>query len=81
MRLVVDAGPIIALSKTGHLDLLPALFDDIVVPSAVLDEVAAPDDARPGCERLSRPCSSSTTVVLAASLTRAAFARCELARS
>ncbi|HVW05332.1 MAG TPA: hypothetical protein VHB78_10005 [Vicinamibacterales bacterium] len=50
MRLVVDAGPVIALSKTGHLDLLPALFDDIVVPRAVLDEVAAPGDARPGCE-------------------------------
>lgn len=50
MRLVVDAGPIIALSKTGHLDLLPALFHDVVVPIAVLDEVAAPGDARPGHE-------------------------------
>jgi predicted nucleic acid-binding protein len=50
MRLVVDAGPLIALSKTGHLDLLPALFDEVVVPAAVLDEVAAPGDARPGCE-------------------------------
>jgi predicted nucleic acid-binding protein len=50
MRLVVDAGPVIALSKTGYLDLLPALFDEVVAPAAVLDEVAAPGDARPGCE-------------------------------
>ncbi len=34
MRLVVDTGPLIALSKTGHLDLLPRLFDDIVIPAA-----------------------------------------------
>jgi len=26
------------LSKTGHLDLLPTLFDDVVVPNAVLGE-------------------------------------------
>jgi len=39
MRLVVDTGPLIALSKTGHLDLLPDLFDDIVIPAAVLGEI------------------------------------------
>jgi hypothetical protein len=36
MRLVVDTGPLIALSKTGHLDLLPQLFDDVVVPAEVI---------------------------------------------
>lgn len=50
MRLVVDTGPLIALSKTGHLDLLPTLFDEVVVPAAVLDEIAGPGEARPGCE-------------------------------
>lgn len=50
MRLVVDAGPLIALSKTGHLSLLPALFDEVIVPAAVLAEVARPGEARPGAE-------------------------------
>ena len=50
MRLVVDTGPLIALSKTGHLDLLPRLFDDIVIPATVLGEIAKPGETRPGCE-------------------------------
>ena len=50
MRLVVDTGPLIALSKTGHLDLLPQLFDDILIPAAVLGEVAKPGEMRPGSE-------------------------------
>src|SRR5438093_11977254 len=50
MRLVVDTGPLIALSKTGHLDLLPQLFDDIVIPAAVIGEVAKPGETRPGSE-------------------------------
>ena len=47
MRLVVDTGPLIALSKTGHLDLLLQLFDEIVIPAAVLSEVAKPGETRP----------------------------------
>jgi predicted nucleic acid-binding protein len=50
MRLVVDAGPLIALSKTSHLDLLPHLFDDVVIPAEVLGEIAKPGDTRPGSE-------------------------------
>ena len=54
MRLVVDTGPLIALSKTGHLDLLPDLFDDIVIPAAVLGEIAMPGETRSGSEIGSR---------------------------
>lgn len=50
MRLVVDTGPVIALSKTGHVDLLPRLFDDIVIPAAVLGEIAKPGETRSGSE-------------------------------
>jgi predicted nucleic acid-binding protein len=50
MRLVADTGPLIALSKTGHLDLLPLLFDDVVVPAEVLAEIAKPGETRPGVE-------------------------------
>lgn len=54
MRLVVDTGPLIALSKTGHLDLLPLLFDDIVIPAAVLAEIAKPGETRSGSEIATR---------------------------
>lgn len=55
MNLVVDAGPIIALSKTGHLDLLPRLFDEVIVPVAVLDEVSGAGETRPGAEIRRQP--------------------------
>lgn len=54
MRLVVDTGPLIALSKTGHLDLLPDLFEDIVIPAAVLGEIAKPGETRSGSEIATR---------------------------
>lgn len=51
MRIVVvDAGPVIALSKTGHLGLLPAMFDEVVVPFEVARELTAAKRARPGSE-------------------------------
>ena len=55
MNLVVDAGPINALSKTGHLALLPRLFDTVVVPTTVLDEVSRPGEKRPGEEIRRQP--------------------------
>jgi hypothetical protein len=66
MRLVVDTGPLIALSKTGHLDLLPRLFDDIVIPAAVLGEIARPGDTRPGSEIENRPWMATRGVSIAA---------------
>lgn len=50
MKVVVDAGPIIALAKTGHLNLLPRLFDEVVVPQSVMAEVAGPGEGRPGTD-------------------------------
>lgn len=42
---VVDASPIILLAKTGHLDLLPAAADNLLIPKAVAEEVRqAPSD-------------------------------------
>lgn len=45
MRAVSNAGPIIHLSWIGRLDLLPFLFDEVLVPLAVRHEVlrAGPD--------------------------------------
>lgn len=50
VRLVVDAGPIIALCKVQLLSLLPELFSTVVVPAAVLREVAPRGESRPGAE-------------------------------
>ena len=50
MKVILDSGPIIVLSKLGHLHLLPHLFDEVVVPSQVLAEDASPGETRPGAE-------------------------------
>lgn len=39
--IVVNASPLIALFRSGQSDLLPRLFDEIVVPDAVWEEVVA----------------------------------------
>jgi len=36
---VPDAGPLIHLAGAGHLDLLPQLYDRVVVPRVVIDEI------------------------------------------
>ena len=77
MRLVVDTGPLIALSKTGHLDLLPRLFDDIVIPAAVLAEIAKPGETRSGSEIQNRSWITARGVARAA---RAEFQKsCDIA--
>ncbi len=40
-RWVVNASPLIVLSKVGHQHLLTELADEIVVPQAVVDEINA----------------------------------------
>lgn len=39
MIVVPDAGPLIYLAGAGHLELLPQLYDRVVVPRVVLDEI------------------------------------------
>lgn len=52
MRAVADAGPLIHLSWIDHVDLLGQLFEEVLVPGAVREEVlrAAPDV--PGMEAI-----------------------------
>jgi predicted nucleic acid-binding protein len=40
-RVVLNASPLICLFKSGLADLLPALFQEVLVPEAVLKEVMA----------------------------------------
>ena len=46
MKLVVDAGPIIALAKIDRLSVVELLFDEVWLPEVVVHEVLA----KPGLE-------------------------------
>lgn len=49
---VVNSGPIIALSSIRQLSLLHVLFSAVHVPAAVQHEVVALGVGRPGCDEL-----------------------------
>lgn len=48
MTVVTNAGPLIALARIGQLRLLPALYGEVTMPSAVRDEVLTADARRAG---------------------------------
>lgn len=50
---VADAGPLIALARTGHLPLLKHLFKRVLIPKAVADELELSSD-RPGARTLAQ---------------------------
>jgi predicted nucleic acid-binding protein len=44
VRLVIaDTGPVNYLLLIGHIEILPALFEKVILPSAVKDELVNPD--------------------------------------
>jgi len=44
MKLVVNASPIIFLAKIEMIEYLPDLFEEIIIPTGVFNEVIAHDD-------------------------------------
>lgn len=65
---VSDASPIINLAAVGKLDLLHALYDEVLIPSAVQEEITAFSD-QPGAREVRelawiacRPCSRQDLV-------------------
>lgn len=40
-RVVINASPLIVLFKSGQAELLPRLFNEILIPQAVWEEVTA----------------------------------------
>ena len=52
MLVISDSSPIINLAMIGYLHLLPALFSEIVIPTAVFNEVAGPGNQEPGSKEI-----------------------------
>lgn len=48
MKVIVNATPLIALALLERLDLLRQMFEEVLVPAAVYDEVAFQGAGRPG---------------------------------
>jgi hypothetical protein len=48
VKVVVNATPLIALSLVERLDLLPQMFSEVLVPSAVYEEVVVQGRDKPG---------------------------------
>lgn len=52
MKVVVNATPLIALSLINQLELLNELFDEVLVPPAVYEEVVIQGTGQPGAAEL-----------------------------
>ena len=49
---VSNAGPLITMATISRLDLLKALFEQIVIPQAVYDEVVVHGEGEPGSQEI-----------------------------
>ena len=54
MRVVVNATPLIALALLDRLELLQQMFDEILVPATVYEEVVVNGAGRPGAVAVDR---------------------------
>ena len=52
MKAVINATPLIAFAVIGRLDLLRSLFDSVIVPAEVYDEVVVRGTGKPGADAL-----------------------------
>jgi predicted nucleic acid-binding protein len=52
MKAVVNATPLISLALLGRLSLLNAMFDEVIVPRAVYEEVVQGGAGKPGADAL-----------------------------
>lgn len=51
---VCDTGPLIALSLLDQLELLPHLYERVIAPQAVMEEVNAGELLKPGAQEISK---------------------------
>lgn len=52
MKAVINSSPLISLSLVGKLDLLGKLYDEVIVPKSVYDEVVVKGKGKVGSECL-----------------------------
>jgi predicted nucleic acid-binding protein len=52
MKVVSNAGSLIALAKVGRLELLESLYGEIYIPHGVRKEVVASGGERPGAKEV-----------------------------
>lgn len=52
MTVISDASPLISLARIDELALLPELYNQIVAPEAVWEEVVEEGERRPGAEKI-----------------------------
>lgn len=50
MKAVVNSTPLITLAITGYLSVLDSLFEQVLVPVSVYEEVVLQGEGRPGAE-------------------------------
>ncbi len=54
MKVVLNSTPLIALSLVGKLDILKNLFDEVIVPRSVFEEVAVAGKGKPGSKEVEK---------------------------
>jgi predicted nucleic acid-binding protein len=54
VSVVSDASPLVSLARLGHLELLHALYGDVLVPEAVWQELVVQGAGQPGAAELGR---------------------------
>ncbi len=52
MTVISDASPLVNLARIEALHLLPDLYDTVVLPVAVWDEVVVEGEGKPGAHRV-----------------------------
>lgn len=80
MIVVSDTSPITALLSIGRIDLLKSVFDEVVVPAAVHDELLQYHDSLPSFLRVVKVRDRDNVAVLAMRLDRGEAEAISLAR-
>ena len=52
MIVVSDASPLISLAVTGHLEILKQLYEQVIIPEAVYQEITGNDPGLPGAPEI-----------------------------